>query len=33
MDFARKRIIELEAWFEKHKYGKMMRNLRAQFLE
>ncbi len=28
-DFARLRIVHLEAWFEKNKYTKMLRNLRC----
>lgn len=32
-DFARMRIVDLEAWFDKQKYTKMMRNLRVMWLE
>ena len=31
-DFARKRIIDLESWFQQYKYSKMMRNLQKQWI-
>ncbi len=32
MDVARKRI-EMEQWFEFHKYGKLLRKIRFDWLE